>query len=178
MRPTEANSFLKQSPGSTRFIESRRSFFSLLDIASPFVEDLMRFVAKFRAQDGSELDIETAAREAVVNAIVHGNESDPNKRVYVACRCSTDGEVCITIQDEGRGFDVNKILDPTAPENLLLTSGRGIYFMKMFMDEVSFEQGGSVVHMRKKPTAAQMPRGNPISAEVFHVSPPKDIERT
>ncbi|WP_334270137.1 ATP-binding protein [Edaphobacter sp. HDX4] len=111
----------------------------------------MRFIGKFRTKDGSELDIELAVCEALVNAIVHGNELDPSKRVYVTCHCVMDGEVCISIQDEGPGFDPGCVPDPIAPENLLLTSGRGIYLMKMFMDEVSFRKRGSVVQMRKNP---------------------------
>jgi anti-sigma regulatory factor (Ser/Thr protein kinase) len=60
-----------------------------------------------------------------------------------------DGEVSITVRDEGRGFDSNAVPDPTSRENLLFTHGRGIYLMKTLMDEVSFEEGGSVVRMRK-----------------------------
>ena len=97
--------------------------------------------------DGSEFGIELALREALANAIVHGNQEDPHKRVYVVCRCSTDGEVSITIQDEGKGFSSGAVSDPTVPENRLLTHGRGIYVMKTLMDEVDFEQGGAVVHM-------------------------------
>jgi len=60
-----------------------------------------------------------------------------------------DGEVSITVRDEGKGFDSRTVLDPTRLENLLFTHGRGIYLMKTLMDEVSFEEGGSVVRMRK-----------------------------
>jgi len=95
------------------------------------------------------LDTEIALREALANAIVHGNQEILHKRVYVTCRCTTDGEVSITVEDEGQGFDSEAVLDPTAPENRLLTYGRGIYLMKTLMDEVRFERGGAVVHMRK-----------------------------
>jgi serine/threonine-protein kinase RsbW len=71
----------------------------------------------------------------------------------VVCRCTTDGEVLITIQDEGEGFNSGAVPDPTVPENRLCTHGRGIYVMKTLMDEVDFEQGGTVVHMRKRPNA-------------------------
>ncbi len=96
-----------------------------------------------------------AVREALTNAVVHGNRQDPRKCVYVACRCTTDGEVSVTVQDEGQGFDTNAVLDPTAPENRLLTHGRGIYLMKTLMSEVRFEQGGTVVHMHKASNARQ-----------------------
>ena len=64
-----------------------------------------------------------------------------------------DGEVSITVRDEGRGFDAATVQDPTAPDNRLLTHGRGIYLMKTLMDEVSFEDGGSAVRMRKASNA-------------------------
>jgi serine/threonine-protein kinase RsbW len=151
------------SPGapafrSVPFVELKQSLPSWVSIISPLVEQLMRFIARFRNSDGSELDIEMALREALANAIVHGNQQDPRKSVYVACRCTTDGEVSVTVQDEGQGFDADLVVDPTAQENRLLTHGRGIYLMKSLMDEVCFEQGGAVVHLRKasnaRPTAA------------------------
>jgi serine/threonine-protein kinase RsbW len=91
--------------------------------------------------------------EALANAVIHGNQLDPNKRVCVACRCYTDGEVSIAIRDQGRGFDSGSIPDPTAPENQLSSHGRGIYLMRASMDEVHFDEGGLVVRMRKKPNA-------------------------
>ena len=112
----------------------------------------MHFIAKSRSADGSEMDIEIALGEALENAIIHGNREDPGKRVYLTCRCTADGEVTITVQDEGPGFETGTIPDPTAPENRLRTSGRGIYLMKAFMDEVRFEKGGTVVYMCKKST--------------------------
>ena len=107
----------------------------------------------FRGADDSEVDIEIALREAILNAVIHGNAEAPEKRVYVTCRCTIDGEVSITIRDEGQGFDFDTVPDPTTSDNLLSTQGRGIYLMKALMDEVSFEEGGTVVHMRKDPTS-------------------------
>jgi serine/threonine-protein kinase RsbW len=134
---------------SVPFIELRQSLPSDISIISPFVDQLMRFIARFRNADGSEAGIETAMREALANAIVHGNKQDAGKRVYVACRCTTDGEVSIRVADEGPGFDADAVVDPTTPESRWLPYGRGIYLMKMSMDEIGFEQGGSVVYMRK-----------------------------
>ena len=91
--------------------------------------------------------------EALANAVVHGNQMDPNKLVCVACRCYPDGEVSITIRDQGQGFDSSSIPDPTATENQLSAHGRGIYLMQASMDEVDFDEGGVVVFMRKKPNA-------------------------
>jgi serine/threonine-protein kinase RsbW len=114
----------------------------------------MRFVLNFRNADGSEVEIEMALREALANAVIHGNREDPFKRVFVECRCYMDGEVAITVRDEGQGFESSTVPDPTTPENRLFTQGRGIYLMKTLMDEVSFEKGGSVVYIRKKSGSA------------------------
>ena len=140
-----------QASRSVSFVELRQSLPSQVAIISPCVDQLMGFIARFRTGGESELDIEIALREALANAIVHGNQEILRKRVYVTCRCATDGEVSITVEDEGQGFDCEAIPDPTAPKNRLLTYGRGIHFMKTLMDEVCFERGGAVVHMRKNP---------------------------
>ena len=95
-----------------------------------------------------ESDVEIALREALANAIIHGNHQNSRKHVHVRCRCRLD-EVSIAVRDEGRGFDVNTLADPTAPENTESVHGRGIYLMKSLMDEVRFEEGGVVVQMRK-----------------------------
>jgi serine/threonine-protein kinase RsbW len=134
------------------FVELQQSMSSRVDAISPFVDQLMRFITTLRARDGIEFEIDMALREALANAVTHGNKSDPNKRVHVVCRCGIDGEVFISVQDEGDGFDVTAVPDPTAPENQLSVHGRGIYLMHAFMDKVHFEQGGTVVQMRKYPT--------------------------
>ena len=147
------------SPGAS-FVELRQSFPSQIQVISPFVDQLMSFIAKSRHKDGSEMDIEIALTEALENAAVHGNLEDPRKRVYVTCRRTAGGDVSITVQDEGPGFDTGTLPDPTASENRLRTSGRGIYLMKALMDEVRFEKGGAVVHMCKKSNASSADRNN------------------
>jgi serine/threonine-protein kinase RsbW len=145
----ESSSNATQPNRSVPFIELRNTLPSDVNIVSPFVDQLMPFIARFRGRDESNFEIELALREALVNAIVHGNQEDPDKTVYVSCRCTPDGEVWITIQDQGHGFDVNTVPDPAAKENLFRAFGRGIYLMKSLMDEVRFEQGGTVVRMHK-----------------------------
>ncbi len=93
-------------------------------------------------EDGSHW-IGMAVREAVANAINHGNKLDVHKKVHA--RFDLDGpELSITIADEGEGFDPTQVSDPLNPQNLMKTSGRGIFYMRTFMDEVhySFQPGG------------------------------------
>jgi serine/threonine-protein kinase RsbW len=93
-----------------------------------------------------------ALRESVVNAIKHGNRGDEGKRVAVEFVLH-DGALEFRVQDEGAGFDPSRVANPVEPENLLRPDGRGIFFMKNFMDEVSYSfpaQGGTLVSMKKK----------------------------
>jgi serine/threonine-protein kinase RsbW len=80
-----------QPSRSASFVELRNTLPSHVDIVSPFVDQLMRFISRFRGPDESNAEIDLALREALVNAIVHGNQNDPRKRVYVSCRCTRDG---------------------------------------------------------------------------------------
>jgi serine/threonine-protein kinase RsbW len=118
------------------------------------------FARKFNGGEEAEIAIETALREAVVNAAIHGNREDPHKFVYLTCRCSMDGEITISVQDEGCGFDTRALLDPTDRKNRLLPHGRGIYLMRALMDQVSFEDNGRLVCMRK--TLAAKPEQAPF----------------
>jgi serine/threonine-protein kinase RsbW len=153
MAHTQSLSLLPRHDHSSPFIELRQLLPSRVEVIAPFAEQLMRFILKFRSPDGTEADIEMALHEALANAVIHGNGDNSCKSVYVTCRCYMDGEVAITVRDEGRGFDPSVLVDPTFRENLLVTHGRGIYIMKTLMDEVSFEEGGAVVMMRKKANA-------------------------
>jgi serine/threonine-protein kinase RsbW len=97
-----------------------------------------------------------AVRESVINAIKHGNREDTDKQVHVEFAFVTEGgtrHLDISVRDEGEGFDPDEIADPLAPENLLKASGRGIFFMRSFMDDVSLSrrpEGGMEVRMRKQ----------------------------
>jgi serine/threonine-protein kinase RsbW len=79
--------------------------------------------------------ITMSVREAAVNAVLHGNAYDPGKKITVAYETSADA-LAITISDEGKGLDPEGLPDPLAEENLLKTSGRGIFLIRSFMDEV------------------------------------------
>ncbi|HUA91781.1 MAG TPA: ATP-binding protein [Terracidiphilus sp.] len=83
--------------------------------------------------------IAMAVREATVNAVLHGNEYDPARQVEVIFE-NTGTDFIFTISDEGRGFDPDHLPDPSAPENLLRGTGRGIFLIRSLMDEVHFRQ--------------------------------------
>ena len=80
-----------------------------------------------------------AVREAAVNAVLHGNEYDPAKKMTASFE-NTGSALIFTIADQGKGLDPNSIPDPLAPENLLRGTGRGIFLIRSFMDEVHFRQ--------------------------------------
>ena len=101
-----------------------------------------------------------SVRESVINAIKHGNRFDPSKLVTVEFSldsAAVPAALVIRITDEGEGFDPVEVADPLAPENLLRSSGRGIFFMRSFMDDVTIKrgsQGGMEVRMVKKLSTA------------------------
>jgi serine/threonine-protein kinase RsbW len=100
-----------------------------------------------------------AIRECVINAIKHGNQHDASKRVFVefATAVNSVPEMIIRVRDQGQGFDPEQVADPLAPENLLKGSGRGIFLIRNFMDEVDLHrapQGGMEVRMVKRVAGA------------------------
>ena len=96
------------------------------------------------------LQIAMAVREAAVNAVLHGNAYDPEKKVRLEFE-RTGHDLVITIRDQGRGLDLAKVPDPLAPENLLKTSGRGIFLIRSFMDAVEIHpsQTGTEIKLIK-----------------------------
>ena len=92
--------------------------------------------------------------EAVNNAIQHGNKYDPGKQVQVEFDADNDLEyLCFKISDEGEGFDVTNLPDPTEPENIEKLNGRGIYLMRNLADNVGFSSDGREVELNFKLSA-------------------------
>ncbi|MGB0063880.1 MAG: ATP-binding protein [Terracidiphilus sp.] len=83
--------------------------------------------------------ITMAVREAAINAVLHGSERDPARQIEVSLE-NTGNSLVITVADHGHGFDPNNVPDPLAEENILRTSGRGIFLIRSLMDEVHFRQ--------------------------------------
>jgi len=110
------------------------------------VSELVDFVVGLKRIEDFTLSV--ALTEAITNAIIHGNEKDPAKRVFAEVLIEPE-RVVLQIADEGIGFDYQKLADPTKKENLHKQSGRGIFFVRYFMDEVKFNQVGNEITMIK-----------------------------
>jgi serine/threonine-protein kinase RsbW len=121
-------------------IESRIDNINLIE---KFIDD---FSEKHEINSEIYGKILIATVEAVNNSIVHGNKEDVTKKVYVHLKIQGE-KIYISVEDEGDGFNYNKVPDPTKPENVENIHGRGIYLMKHLADDVSFEKDGRIVNM-------------------------------
>jgi serine/threonine-protein kinase RsbW len=123
---------------------------STLETVDSAEQAASRIASEAGFDDDEVMRIAMAVREAAVNAVLHGNAYDPGKKVSLAFE-RTAGDLVITIRDQGKGLDLNKIPDPLAPENLLKTSGRGIFLIRSFMDEVQIHpsQTGTEIKLIK-----------------------------
>lgn len=108
---------------------------STLETVDNAEQTASRIAAESGFGDEEVMQIAMAVREAAVNAVLHGNAYDPEKKVKLEFE-RTPQDLVITVRDQGKGLDPEKIPDPLAPENLLKTSGRGIFLIRSFMDSV------------------------------------------
>lgn len=125
---------------------------SRLESIDKAVVEALEFASHVGFSDDELYSVDMAVREVVANAVKHGNKEDERKPVEITLRNSNDGFE-VTVRDFGAGFAVEDVPDPTNPENLLKANGRGILFMKTFMDEVEWfnhAQGGMIVKMLKR----------------------------
>jgi len=110
------------------------------------------FVQSCGVGEEAAFGVEIAVREAVTNAVVHGNQEDETKRVEIIFNC-LEHALEIEVKDQGKGFDPTSVPDPTDAENILKTSGRGIFLMRSFVDDVHWSarpEGGTTVRLIKK----------------------------
>lgn len=96
---------------------------------------------KFEINDDIYGNIMISVTECISNAIIHGNQSNKQKLVHLELKAQDD-QLQFIIEDEGEGFEIESLPDPTAPENIEKPGGRGIFLIKNLTDEVKFEEGG------------------------------------
>ena len=136
-----------------------------LEISSAF--EMLDFVQLVSDHIGRDVGLDddaihwlgVAIRESVINAIKHGNQSDSSKHVFVEFEAAEQvvPELSVRVRDQGAGFDPDTIADPLAPENLLKGSGRGIFLIRQFMDDVQLRrapEGGMEIRMTKRANAS------------------------
>ena len=130
----------------------------VLDAASSMkvVEAVQIAAEVYAVEEGLDADgahfLSVALREALVNAIKHAHGGDPSRRILIRFRTEQQRNLIFMVQDEGAGFDASGIPDPLHPENLHKGSGRGVFYMRQFANEVIFEfpkGGGTVVCLKK-----------------------------
>ena len=112
---------------------------STLDTVNSAEATASEMATKAGFDEEDVMKIAMAVREAAVNAVLHGNKYDPAKKVRLAFEHGNK-DLVITISDEGTGLNEASLPDPLAPENLMKTSGRGIFLIRSFMDEVRFRR--------------------------------------
>jgi serine/threonine-protein kinase RsbW len=125
---------------------------SRIEAVAEAAEAAARFVAQLGLGEEIAFGVDMAVREAVTNAVLHGNKQELEKTVELRLESAANA-LEITVRDHGAGFDPGSVPDPTEAQNLLKTSGRGILFMNTFMDEVQWlrhDKGGTVVRMVKR----------------------------
>ena len=116
---------------------------------TPIINELTKKLVQCGWQESAYAGIILALEEAIVNAAVHGNKMDKNKKIRV--RFAVSHELAqMEVIDEGNGFDLKKVPDPTLKENLTQIGGRGICLMFSFMDRICFNAKGNQVFMEKK----------------------------
>ena len=129
------------------------SSFEMLDFVQVVCDHVSRGIG---LDEDSSHWVSVAIRESVINAIKHGNRNDESKRVFVDFETATPAagsELTIRVRDQGEGFEPEEVADPLAPENLLKSSGRGIFLIRNFMDDVRLQkvpQGGMEISMTKR----------------------------
>ena len=133
------------------------SLFDMVDLVQ-VLSDRMGQMAAF--DDDAIHWVGVAVRESVINAIKHGNREHPGKTVTIEFSFTPiedPTELVVSVRDQGEGFEAKEVADPLAPENILKSSGRGIFFMRSFMDDVQLNrapEGGMEVRMVKKLAAS------------------------
>src|SRR6476659_2255469 len=131
---TDSQSWFSRKRSRTSVLEIDSWMPSKIQAISPLVDRLMRLIEGSQCVPGEEFDVELALREALENAVVHGNQEDPDTKVHVRCRCQPSKEISILVTDQGKGFDIEKTVGNGITTDPYSERGRGIQLMKAYMD--------------------------------------------
>jgi serine/threonine-protein kinase RsbW len=117
---------------------------------APLTDSVMAVVTEMGCAAGKEHEVQLALVEALANAIRHGCKEDKEKSVQCVVACDEERGMLIIVRDPGEGFDPAQVPSPLVGENIFEAHGRGIYLINQLMDSVTFERGGTEIHMLKK----------------------------
>ena len=124
------------------------TFPSDMGTAHSLIEEVVERVRSDQWNDKDVFAIELALEETLMNAVKHGNDSDPSKMVRLVCKLSQN-KMYVRVEDEGKGFDPNALADPREPENQMNVSGRGVLLIQHFATRVEWNDRGNVIEFEK-----------------------------
>ena len=114
------------------------------------VDEVCRLAVRCGSPEDRQADLEIALREALANAISHGNAARPGRRVFLRCYAGPGAGILVAVRDEGDGFDPNNVPDPRSADRMHLTHGRGLLLMRELMDRLEYRRNGSEVVLFQK----------------------------
>jgi serine/threonine-protein kinase RsbW len=120
-----------------------------MNFAHKLIDQVMEQLESSEWSAKEKFHINMALEEALVNAVQHGNDSDPNKNVHFSCNLNDD-LISVRIEDEGPGFDPDAIPDPTDAEHIMVASGRGVLLIKSFVTRAKWNEKGNVLEFEKE----------------------------
>jgi serine/threonine-protein kinase RsbW len=121
-----------------------------IESISPVVHGIMAIAGQIHTLNGKEMEIETALREALANAVTHGCSCDPAKIIHCCVALDEQHGILIIVRDPGKGYDPLVVPNPLVGENIYSNHGRGIYLINQLMDEVQIRRNGTEIVMRKR----------------------------
>lgn len=124
------------------------SFSSCMEQAHALIDETMQQVQSLDWSPKEQFAINMALEEALVNAVQHGNHSDPSKQVHFVC-CLNNDHLYVRIEDEGEGFDPSDVPDPTDEDHIMVASGRGVLLIRSFVSRATWNDKGNILEFEK-----------------------------
>jgi serine/threonine-protein kinase RsbW len=122
------------------------------------VEKIMAVIGEMGCVKDQEFEIRLAMSEALANAVLHGCQNDPSKKVNICVECDPERGMLVVVRDPGSGFDPAQVPSPIEGEQIYRGGGRGVYLINQLMDEVHYHHGGTEIRMIKRDA---VPEGKP-----------------